>query len=180
MLFAIVRSDSTIAKTIRVGKPFSLDGKEYNEKWYERMSAEDKAALGIQEVVYGSRNDERYYWITEQPIAMVNGNPTITYQAISKNLDELKKQQIAQAKQTANSLLCQTDWMVIRKAERGVEIPADVVQFRLNIINNCANAESAIQAATNVEELIAAVSAQIVQTTQDEITITTGGSAIGV
>ena len=156
MLFAIVRGD-TVVKTIRVAKPFSLDGRDYNEKWYERMSAADKAALGIQEVVYGQRADERFYWVTEQPIAVVDGKPTITYTAMPKDLDQLKTQQIAQAKAQANSQLAATDWMVIRKAERGVEIPGDVMADRAAVLAECAEKEAAIQAATTVEELIAAL-----------------------
>lgn len=178
MLFAIVRSYGTIVKTIRVAKPFSLDGRDYNEKWHERMSAADKAALGIQEVVYGPRGDERYYWVTEEPVAMVDGKPTITYTAMSKDLDQLKTQEVAKAKAQANSELAQTDWMVIRKAERGVEIPGDVMADRAAVVVECADKEAAITAATTVEELIAALTPA--PAPQEEITITTGGSATGV
>ena len=178
MLFAIVRSDGTIAKTIRVAKPFSLDGKDYSEKWHERMSAADKAALGITEVAYGSRADERYYWVSEQPVSIMDGKPTITFTAMPKDLDQLKAQEIAKAKAQANSELAQTDWMVIRKAERGVEIPGGVLADRAAVVAECAEKEAAIAAATTVEELIAALTPA--PAAQEEITITTGGSATGV
>jgi hypothetical protein len=178
MLFAIVRGDSVV-KTIRVAKPFSLDGRDYNEKWYERMSADDKAALGIKEVLYGSRADERFYWITEEPISVVNGQPVITYTAIPKDLDQLKVQQINQAKDKANSELAATDWMVIRKAERGIEIPADIITKRSNILAECADKEAAINSSNTVEELIEALNPPSVIVTES-IEIAPAGSAIGV
>jgi len=69
----------------------------------------------------------------------------------------LKSQWIAQTKATANSQLAQTDWMVIRKAERNVDIPADVAAARAKIISDCAAKEAAITACTTVEQLMTAV-----------------------
>jgi hypothetical protein len=48
--------------------------------------------------------------------------------------------------------------MVIRKAERDVAIPAEVVTERAKIIADCTTKEIAITACTSVEELIAVVS----------------------
>jgi hypothetical protein len=47
--------------------------------------------------------------------------------------------------------------MVIRKAERGVEIPADVVAARAAIIADCTAKEAAITAATTMDEFLAVV-----------------------
>ena len=47
--------------------------------------------------------------------------------------------------------------MVIRKAERNVDIPANVVAERAKIIADCTAKEAAILAATTVEGLIAVV-----------------------
>ena len=82
--------------------------------------------------------------------AMVN----TTERLVTKGL---KSQWIAQAKAAAGSALAQTDWMVIRKAERGVDIPADVAAERAQIIADCAAKEAAISAATTVEALMAVV-----------------------
>jgi hypothetical protein len=69
----------------------------------------------------------------------------------------LKSQWIAQNKASANSLLASTDWMVIRKAERDVAIPADVVTERAKIIADCTAKEAAITACTTMEEFLAVV-----------------------
>ncbi len=77
-----------------------------------------------------------------------------TEQVITKGL---KSQWIAQAKAAANSQLAATDWMVIRKAERGVDIPADVAAARAKIIADCTAKEAAIATCTTVEQLMTAV-----------------------
>ena len=73
-----------------------------------------------------------------------------TQRLISKGL---KSNHIAQVKQTANSILAQTDWMVIRKAERNVDIPADTVAYRAAVVAKVAELETAISAVTTVEAL---------------------------
>jgi hypothetical protein len=65
----------------------------------------------------------------------------------------LKTQWINIAKDTANKALAETDWYVIRKAERGTDIPAEVVEKRAAIIAQCTEKEAAINAATTVDEL---------------------------
>ena len=77
-----------------------------------------------------------------------------TEQVVTKGL---KSQWIAQVKASANSQLASTDWMVIRKAERDVAIPSDVVTARAKIIADCTAKEAAINAATTMEEFIAVV-----------------------
>ena len=79
--------------------------------------------------------------------AMVNTNE----QVITKGL---KSEWIAQNKANANSLLASTDWMVIRKAERDVAIPNDVVTERAKIIAECTAKEAAITAATTMEQFL--------------------------
>ena len=72
----------------------------------------------------------------------------------------LKSQWIAQIKQTANGLLLPTDWMVIRKFERDVDIPTATATFRAAVITEATRLETAIAAAETVEDLITVVSSQ--------------------
>jgi len=92
-----------------------------------------------------------------QVLGEVNGQPAMvntTERLVTKGL---KSQWIAQTKAAANSALAQTDWMVIRKAERGVDIPAKAAADRAKIIADCAAKEAAIAACTTVEQLMAVV-----------------------
>lgn len=97
--------------------------------------------LGIVEVADSEQYDQRFYWGVDNP----------------KDLDQLKAQWIAQTKATAGSLLAQTDWMVIRKAERDIAIPVDVIAARGAIILDQDLKQQAIEAAADVPALIAVV-----------------------
>ena len=123
---------------------------------------------GALEVVEGEQKDQRFYWVTFSHYEVADGVVTRTYTNTPKALDDvtnedasvtqgLKSQWITQNKANANSLLASTDWMVIRKAERDVAIPSDVVTARATIISDCTAKEASITAATTIEELIAVV-----------------------
>jgi len=57
-------------------------------------------------------------------------------------------------------MLAQTDWMVIRKSERNVDIPADIVTKRAAIVAECDRLEAAITAAADIDAFIAVVQDQ--------------------
>ena len=127
------------------------------------------------------RPDDRYYWVTandngsfsKMPKALEDreevdqdGNPLYVrvYDEATKSMVNttqrliakgLKSIHIEQVKRTANSILAQTDWMVIRKAERNVDIPADTVAYRAAVVAKASELEAAISAVTSVEELMA-------------------------
>jgi hypothetical protein len=129
------------------------------------------------------RPDDRYYWVTANEdgsfskipkeledreevdqdgnhmfvkvLSVVNGEPAMVDSLERLVTKGLKSNFIAQIKQTANSILSQTDWMVIRKAERNVDIPADTVAYRAAVVAKASELETAISAVTSVEELIA-------------------------
>jgi hypothetical protein len=92
-----------------------------------------------------------------QVLGVVNGQPAMVNTAERLVTKGLKSQWIAQTKTAANSELAQTDWMVIRKAERNVEIPAEAAADRAKIIADCTAKEAAIAACTTVEQLMAVV-----------------------
>ena len=124
---------------------------------------------GALEVVEGEQKDQRFYWVTFDSY-QVSDVVTRTYTNTPKALEDvtetpegqteaittkgLKSQWIAQNKASANSLLASTDWMVIRKAERDVDISADVVAERAKIIADCTAKEAAITSATTMEAFI--------------------------
>jgi hypothetical protein len=135
--------------------------------------AEAAAERGALEVIEGERKDERFYWVTFSHYEVQGDKAVRVYTNTPKALEDvtetpegqtepvttkgLKSQWIAQAKAAAGSALAATDWMVIRKAERGVDIPAEVAAERAKIISDCTAKEVAISAAATVEALIAVV-----------------------
>lgn len=51
----------------------------------------------------------------------------------------------------AYQLLESTDWYVLRKVERGIDIPEDVAEYRANVISICEQRRTRIMAATNTQ-----------------------------
>ena len=125
---------------------------------------------GALEVVEGEQKDQRFYWVTFDSYQVNGSVVTRTYTNTPKALEDvtetpegqtepvttkgLKSQLIAQNKANANSQLASTDWMVIRKAERDVAIPSEVVAERAKIIADCTAKEAAITAASTIEAFI--------------------------
>jgi hypothetical protein len=136
--------------------------------------------LGVTEVADPEQYDQRFYWGVGNPkllndreesdedgnpmyvkvLGMVDGEPAMVDSAERLVTKGLKSQWIAQVKDTAGKMLAQTDWMVVRKAERNVAIPADVVAKRAAIVAECDRLEVAIAACAVVEELIVVVGNQ--------------------
>ena len=123
--------------------PFTVNGVQYPANWLRLTSAEEKAAIGITEVADAVREDDRFYWNG------VKTNP--------RPLETLKEQFSAQVKDTANKMLASTDWMIVRKAERNVNVPEDIATYRAAIVTACATNETAIDDAEDVEALQAVV-----------------------
>ena len=136
--------------------------------------------LGVVEVADAPDYDQRFYWGVGNPkllddreevdqdgnpmyvkvLGVVNGEPAMVDSTERMVTKGLKSQWTAQVKTTAGSMLAQTDWMVVRKAERNVDIPATVVAKRAAIVAECDRLEAAIAACTTVEALIAVVGNQ--------------------
>jgi hypothetical protein len=136
---------------IRDGVPFELDGVQYPANWLNLSTPKEKAALGLAEVItVGERKDDRYYWVSEK----LEGE-TLTYTNTPKDLVMLKDEAKARAKKICHSLLSATDWMIIRKAERNIEIPAEVSAYRVSVVKAENDFETAYNAASTVDELIA-------------------------
>lgn len=141
---------------IRENTSFTLDGIQYPAQWLNQATEAQKKAIGLEEVIVtNNRLDDRFYWVSEE----LNGS-SLTYINTPKDLENLKTLSIEQIKQTSNSLLSQTDWYVIRKAERNIAIPSDIADKRSAIITESNRLENDINAATNVEALIAVLNTQ--------------------
>ena len=69
----------------------------------------------------------------------------------------LKSRWIAQVNATANSILAQTDWMLVRKIERSVDVPSATVAIRAAVVTESNRLVAAITAASNITDFISAV-----------------------
>jgi len=157
---------------------YDANGTQYHSGWLNQSTEEQKLAIGITWVADPAPFDPRFYWDHNLPKALEDklevkedGSPLYkqvydkatesmidtTEQVVTKGL---KSNFISQIKQTAGSLLQTTDWTIIRKAERGIDVPATIADKRAHIISEANRLETAITATTTVEELIAVLNNQ--------------------
>lgn len=167
-------------KTLRAGKGFEHDGITYPANWLAKASQAEKDAIGVVWETPAPRADDRFYWngdinlpkaLEDKEEVDEDGNPLFV--KVLDNSDPLnpvmvdseerlvtkglKSNYIAQVKQTAGSLLAQTDWFVVRAAEGIKDAPADVLAKRSAIRAESDRMEAAITASTSIEELQAAL-----------------------
>jgi hypothetical protein len=164
-------------KTIQLDTPFTHNDIQYPANWIRLASEADKSAIGLIWEADAVRADDRFYWdgninnpkalndkeesdeagnpLYVKVLSVVDGKPAMvdsTERLVTKGL---KSNFISQVKTTAGSILAQTDWMVIRKAERNVDIPTAVATYRASVVTKATELETAISAVTTVEQLIA-------------------------
>jgi len=129
---------------LQIDTAFSHNGVNYPQNWLRLATPQERAAIGITEAPEPAWYDDRFYWGVDNP----------------KDLDGLKTQWTEQVRATSSSLLAATDWMVIRKVERNIDIPAETVTFRAAVLAECDRLVTAIAAAADVEALITVVTNQ--------------------
>ena len=165
------------------GSPISIDRPFVGPDGTKYANLRDpaaRAALGVIEVADPPYYDQRFYWGVDNPkllndreevdedgnpmyvkvLGEVNGEPAMVDSEERLVTKGLKSQWTAQVKTTAGSLLAATDWMVIRKAERNIDVPAETQTYRAAVVAECDRLEAAIAACTTVEGLISVVGAQ--------------------
>ena len=163
------------------GNPISIDSEQIigGIRYPHLRDPALRQQLGVVEIADPQNYDQRFYWGVDNPKLLddreevdADGNPLYvkvlsnskppqmvdsTERIVTKGL---KSQWVAQVKQIAGSMLSRTDWMVIRKAERAIDIPQDVVTFRTAVVAECNRLETAISACASVEELIVILGSQ--------------------
>jgi len=165
-------------KPLPLDTPFKHNGISYPANWLRLTTLAEKQAIGITEVADETTTyDDRFYWGVDNPkllndreesdeqgnplyvkvLGTVDGQPAAvdsTERLVTKGL---KSQWTNMIKDTTNKLLAQTDWMVIRKVERDVAIPAAIVTYRAAVLTECTRLVTAITGASTVDALITVV-----------------------
>jgi hypothetical protein len=133
------------------------DGTQYPANWIRLSTPEQREAIGITEAPDSPVHDQRYYWgydadgnlipkqLEDKTITPEEGEPYTQ--------TGLKTQHIQQNKQTANTLLAPTDWYIIRKFERNIDIPENIATYRAAVITVADERETLISAVRTVAEL---------------------------
>ena len=177
-MFALVKNETvtnpqtgatSVVEVIKIFAPYTLfedkNGTQHSPDTLLNWTADQKQDHGIYDVAYGTRKDDRFYTVVEnapefdktQKIVKVSFTSTAKDLNDSGEMKGLKSQWIANFKDTANKLLAQSDWMLVRKLERNVDIPAKTTTYRAAVVAESNRLETAVSAVTTVEQLITAV-----------------------
>jgi hypothetical protein len=156
-------------QTIRPGKAWTDgDGVTHPASWHT-YSAERKAELGITEIVQQPAPDSRLYnWSHNDDGTVASTAKSLDdVNAVDENGDPImedgeqvvtpgvKSNLIAEVKAQQGSLLSQTDWAVIRKADAGTDIPENIATYRAAIRSKATEMETAIANAADTNAIAA-------------------------
>ena len=134
-------------RTIRPGKAWTDDkGTQHPGNWNIWSKAE-KDAKNIKEIIEDRPPDSRlYFWSMDS-----NGKITST----AKALDSVKSALKDTVKEQQGSLLSQTDWVIVRKADKETAIPSNIQTWRDAIRAKATEMENAIDNATDTDAVAA-------------------------
>ena len=136
-------------------------------------------STGIYEVIYNTTNlkDTEFYYNGAETFTFANEQVTASYApATAKALEDknevkedgtplldqdgkqvvtkgLKSNHVARIKSQAAGLLQSTDWYIIRNAESGASIPANISTYRTAVRTKSNDMEALINAVSSVEQL---------------------------
>ena len=110
----------------------------------------------VTQVIYNLHMDSSYPAPTPEDADATRTVFTYDVKAktISQTVAELKTQRIDELKSLANDKLSPTDWMVVRKSEKGTAIPSATQTERDNIRTTVATKESEINALTTKASIL--------------------------
>ena len=138
---------STDGQYIQENTPFTIDGVQYPANWLNLSTPEEKAALGLEEVVATNNPaNDQYYWVSTE----LNG-ASLTYINTPKDLIQVKTNAFNQVNSTAYSILFPSDWMVVKAVETSTTVNADWNTYRANVRACADNARTMITGAPDVD-----------------------------
>lgn len=179
-MWALVNSGQVVA-IYNQPKTITIDGIQHPKNIFTVWSKAQLKTIGIYEYVeVGANPNSDFYWVGNATIVVDDaaGTVTKTYANNAKNLDDvnevdengdplldergnqivtlgLKSIAKAKVKSQAADLLQGSDWYVVRAAEGGSAIPTAVSTYRAAVRAKSDEMETAIDAVTGVDGLIA-------------------------
>lgn len=113
-------------KPLALDVPFEANGTLYPANWLRLATPDERAAIGITEEPDPPVYDQRFYW-----------GYTASGTLIPKDHGVLVSGWVDQTRQTANTILFPTDWMVVREVDNGVPMSSGVKAWRQETREAC-------------------------------------------
>ena len=179
-MWALVQSNQVVAVYSRP-KAVTIGGIQHPSNIFSVWTKAQKKAIGIYDYVeVGANPNSKYYNLGLGTTVIDNdaGTVTKTYTKNAKNLDDVnevdengdaildengdqlvtlgvKSIEKARIKTIAAGLLQSSDWYVVRAAEGGSAVPADVATYRAAVRTKSNEMETAIDGAADTAAMIA-------------------------
>ena len=171
-MYALI-TDGAITKYLSGNRGITIGDIQYPRDIFSKWTEAQRNAIGIFEVIQNNakKKEEAYYINTNQTFTYDAdaGTVTATYgdatakahadanatDADGNDLDPviviegLKTKKIRNVKIQASSILTQTDWYIVRKADAGTAVPSAITTFRAAVRTKCAAMETLITNASN-------------------------------
>ena len=138
----------SLPNSFRSSTGLHLNVKEWSEDEMEEN--------GLFDVIIDDSYDSRVhdlgeiYWDTEATCFRKD----ISNKSFENSVSELKEQAISNFKSRIGSELAKTDWYIIREADNGADVPADIVDARVALRELSDTVESEINALTTKAKVI--------------------------
>ena len=153
-MFAII-SNGIIAMFVPAGTAFTWDSVQYPANWCNLSTPEEKAAIGMVDVVYGQYPNDQYYWVSQDAPVYTGTDVEINYTATPKDLTTCQTSAVNATNAAAYSILLPTDWMVTKATETKSAVPTTWNDWREVIRVQAKDQKAAIAACKSVDELAA-------------------------
>ena len=174
-MYALI-TDGSIAKYLSGNRGITIGGIQYPQNIFTLWTAAEKEAIGIFEVIQNNakKKDEAYYTNTNQTFTYDAdaGTVTATYgDATAKahadtlftsddednglgtegevKVEGLKTKLIRTVKAQAATILQDTDWYIVRKADANTAVPSAITTYRAAVRSKAAAMETLITNASN-------------------------------
>ena len=165
--------DGSITKLINNPKGMVIGDTQYSRNIFSLWSKSELEAKGIYKVVFNNtkKKDEAYYINTNQTftydadagtVTATYGDATAKAHADANATDSdgndldpvvvipgLKTKKIRNVKIQAASILTQTDWYIVRKADASTAVPSAITTYRAAVRSKAAAMETLITNASN-------------------------------
>ena len=137
-------------RQIHAGRSWVDSSGTRHPKTWHTWTAEEKKAKGISTVVLQPFPDQRLYTSSHSDDGSVSSTP--------RALDGehgVKAALVAQVKQQQASLLAQSDWAIVRKADCNKAVPSNIQSWRDAIRSKSDAMESALNSAADTDAVAA-------------------------
>ena len=180
-MYALV-TDGSITKHLSGNRGITIGDVQYPKAIFTLWTKSEREAIGIYEVVWDNTNkkDEQWYINTNVSYAFGSGKVTASYgsatakahadttwtqqdsddgllpsdKSVGDVKDEgLKTQLIRTVKAQAATILAETDWYIVRKADASTAVPSAITNHRAAVRTKCAEMETAITNASDTPAL---------------------------